>query len=151
MKKQLVAVLMVIFSMLGIFDASYITYEEFSGSVPMCMPPFDCGKVLDSPWASIFGVPLSVYGLVFYSTVFVLAVMNLLEVKVKLPVVKTITRGLRWLGVFGFLFSIYLVTLMQFIIQAWCLWCLVSAITTTSLFIISRFLPKEELAKESSD
>jgi len=38
---------------------------------------------------------------------------------------------------FGFMFSAYLTAIEAFVIHAWCMWCLGSAITMTALFIVS--------------
>ncbi len=150
MKNTLVSLLVVMISMLGIADAGYVTFETFSNRIPVCRPPFECGAVLESKWAYIAGLPVSFYGLLFYSLVFVLAVVNFLELKIKLPVIKSARQGLKYLAVFGFMFSIYLVVLMGLVIQAWCLWCVISAINSTLLFIVTRFLNQEKPAVQPS-
>jgi uncharacterized membrane protein len=40
------------------------------------------------------------------------------------------------LSIAGFLFTLYLVFVMAVVLQAWCLFCIVSAISSTSLFLI---------------
>lgn len=151
--KQLLSLALVVISLLGIFDAGFITYEKLSGRIPTCRPPFECGTVLNSDWAYIAGIPLSIYGLVFYLIVFVFSVLNVLEVQLTIPVTKTIRNTIYLLTMFGFGFSLYLIFLMQFIIGAWCLWCLFSAITSSSLFIIAmvlRYVEKKELLQDKS-
>ncbi|MBP7842566.1 hypothetical protein KA017_01025, partial [Candidatus Woesebacteria bacterium] len=64
--KIFISLLFIIFSLVGIADASYITYEKFSGVVPDCGPGFDCGAVLNSKWSSIGPIPLSLLGLAYY-------------------------------------------------------------------------------------
>lgn len=142
MKKTLINLGFVVVSLLGILDAGYISYSTFSNTLPPCRPPFVCAEVLESPWAYIGGVPLSALGLLFYSTVFILAVLNYLQIKVSVPVLKTIPNTLRALAIFGFLFSLYLMSLMAFIIDGWCLYCLISAITSITLFVLSFGLEK---------
>jgi uncharacterized membrane protein len=151
--KQLFSLALVVISLLGIFDASYITYEKLSGRIPTCRPPFECGTVLNSEWAYIAGIPLSIFGLVFYTTVFVFAVMNVLEVELTIPLTKNISNTLHLLSMGGFGFSLYLMFLMQFVIKAWCLWCLFSAITSSSLFIgvmLLKFVEKREKLQNDS-
>src|SRR5579859_2771296 len=79
--KTFLALLLVICGILGIFDAGYITYNEFSGQIPPCRPPFACDTVLKSAWSHVGPVPLSVFGLFFYATIFLLSVLAVLEVK----------------------------------------------------------------------
>ena len=133
MKKTLVPLLFVILPFLGLFDAGYVTYELYSDRIPVCTPPFQCAAFLENSWAYIAGIPLSVYGFIFYAIVLALAIMNFLELK-------NVKKALRGLATFGFLFAIYVTILMWFVVKAWCLWCVVSAITLTLLFINSRFL-----------
>lgn len=150
MKKTFISLLLVILPFLGLFDAGYVTYEVLSERVPVCTPPFQCAAFLQNDWAYIAGLPLSVYGFVFYTIVLALAIMNFLDIKPKW--VKDVHKALRGLATFGFLFALYVVFLMQFVVKAWCLWCLVSVIILTLLFITSKFLTsvKEVSTKEDS-
>jgi uncharacterized membrane protein len=140
MKQNMLSVALVILSVLGMLDAGYVSYETLTNRIPRCIPPFECGVVLESQWSKIAGVPLALYGLFFYAVVFILAVMNLTEVTIKIPVVKTVKNSLYLLTTFGFCFSLYLMFIQQFVIHAWCLWCLISAVTTTSLFVVAMLL-----------
>jgi uncharacterized membrane protein len=133
MKKTFISLLFVVIPFLGLFDAGYVTYEIFSDRIPACTPPFQCATFLENDWAYIAGLPLSVYGFIFYTIVLALAIMNFLEIK-------NARKALRGLATFGFLFALYVTFLMAFVVKAWCLWCLISAITLTILFITSRFL-----------
>lgn len=133
MKKTIVSLLFVILPFLGLFDSGYVTYEVFADRIPVCTPPFQCATFLQNDWAYIAGQPLSVYGFIFYTIVLALAIMNFLEIK-------DVTKALRGLATFGFLFAIYVTVLMALIVKAWCLWCLVSVVTLTILFITSKFL-----------
>ena len=151
--KTLIPLLFIIFSIIGIADSSYITYEKFAGIVPECGAGFDCGAVLNSKWSSIGPIPLSLLGLIFYSTVFILGTLIVLDIDLNTQINNILDRFkfkknhiLRKLNtsellllvtLFGFGFSIYLVSLMGFIIQAWCKYCLISALTSTLLFINS--------------
>ncbi len=147
------SLLIIILSIVGIADSSYITYEKFSGVIPDCGAGFDCGKVLNSEWSSIGPIPLSLLGFIFYTTVFTLGILNYLDFDTK-NFLKKITKKLDlkksnllslittqelllMATTFGALFSIYLVFLMAFVIEAWCKYCLVSAFTSFTLFLIS--------------
>lgn len=143
MIKPLLSLLIVFLSILGIADAGYLTYEKLSGSVPVCGPGFDCGTVLNSPYANIGPVPLSVLGLLYYATIFSFALMHYLAVDLKklnqtlrLPYNFSPLHFLQVFSTFGALFSVYLVILMGVIIAAWCQFCLYSAIISALIWLI---------------
>lgn len=151
--KTFIPLLFIIFSIIGIADSSFITYEKFAGIVPDCGTGFDCGAVLNSKWSSIGPIPLSLLGLVYYLTVFALGVFVVLEVDLQKPlhsffdklkikqdsILRQLTTAelLLLVTTFGFGFSIYLVSLMAFIIGEWCKYCLISAAASSLLFITS--------------
>ena len=151
--KTLITLLIIIFSILGIFDSGYITYEKTIGKVPSCRPGFACAKVLESPWAYIGPLPLSACGLIYYFAIFSVSSLYLLEYDLKKVTYKIFKKWpnkytkqikkydtrqwLMKLTTFGFLFSLYLVSIMAFIIEGWCLYCLLSALTCFILLILN--------------
>jgi len=145
-------------SMIGIADSGYVTYEEFSGKIPVCGGGFDCGTVLQSKWAKIGPIPVSAFGMLFYATIFTLGILEYLAVpfpnkifKKKFPQIHTFLKNLPKIGFYfdeitwqkksfllsiaGMLFTIYLVSIMAFVLNAWCLFCLISAASSTTIFI----------------
>ncbi len=151
--KTLLSVLLVILPLIGIADASYLTYEKLSGTIPACGEGFDCGKVLTSEWSSIGPVPLSVFGLLFYATVLILGSAHLLELDLfgskkaakeqQKPSVLhswrllTPIQALLLVSTFGAVFSAYLVFIMGVVIQGWCLYCLISAAVSVTIFLVT--------------
>jgi dihydroorotate dehydrogenase/uncharacterized membrane protein len=143
MVKSALSLLILVLSIFGIADASYLSYEKLSGNIPGCGPGFDCAGVLYSKWASIGPIPLSVLGLFFYSLVFLFGVLHFLELDLKkfnqtlrMPFNFKPLHFLQVLVSFGLLFSIYLLIIMGIILEAWCQYCLYSAIISMLLFII---------------
>jgi dihydroorotate dehydrogenase len=134
--KQAFILPIVILSLLGILDASYLTYQKVQGIIPPCTPGFQCETVLNSPWANIGPVPLSALGLVFYSIVFIFSAMTLLEKKVKIGKMEN-DDVLMTLALIGGGFSVFLVFLMGVVIKAWCIYCLLSALICALLFIVN--------------
>lgn len=131
--KQTFVLPLVILSLLGILDASYLTYQKINNIIPPCTPGFQCETVLNSPWANIGPIPLSALGLVFYSIVFIFASATLLEKKVKIGKMDN-EDILMTLSIIGGLFSFFLVFLMGVVIGAWCTYCLISAIICALIF-----------------
>ena len=149
--KQLLSMLLIFLALVGIADAGFITYEKIIGVVPPCGNGLDCGAVLNSPWASIGPIPLAAIGVVFYSWVLFLAILNLLEYSIQ-PIIHRVSNQLKLkknhifrqltlmellmaTTIFGACFSAYLVFIMAVPIGAWCRYCLLSAATCASLFI----------------
>ena len=149
--KQILSMALIFLALLGIADAGYISYEKLRGVLPPCGNGLDCGAVLNSPWANIGPVPLAAIGVVFYSWILLLTILNLLEISIK-PIVNRLAKQLKLekqnifrqltlhellLGstIFGAGFSAYLVFIMAVPIGAWCRYCLLSAATCASLFV----------------
>ncbi len=137
--KTFLSLLLVIFTFLGILDASYITYEKLNGIIPPCSTYFKCGDVLNSSWASVGPIPLSALGVLFYSLFFVMSVLYYFGKKeVQLfNFNMRIETFLALQGIFGAAFSLYLLFIMGVILKAWCLYCLLSAMICIILFMVS--------------
>jgi len=140
--KLFLSLILTVLAMLGIMDAGYITYGELSGQVPNCQPPFSCQTVLDSPWSKVGLIPLAAFGLIFYAVMFTFGILSFMDVrsisikKHKVPVHVLIVV----LGSAGMLFSMWLIFVMGVILKAWCLYCLLSAINCSMIFILSLLL-----------
>jgi uncharacterized membrane protein len=123
------AVFLLIVALLGFADATYLTVEHYQGVIPPCSVVSGCETVLTSAYSVIAGVPVSLLGAVFYFIVLV-GVFSFLESK------KTVL--LKWsllFTIFGILFSLWFIYVQAFILGAWCLYCLGSALTSTILFV----------------
>jgi uncharacterized membrane protein len=92
----------------------------------------DCGKVYNSPNASLLGFPNVIFGLTLFPMAVVLGV--LLINGAKLP--KTIWNIGKIPVYFAIFFCIVLLYTSSFIIGALCLWCML-AWTSTTLIVIS--------------
>lgn len=143
--KLALSLLLVVLSLTGIVDASYITYQDFTNQIPPCTTEFQCEKVLTSEYAHIGPIPLSGLGALYYLTIFGLAIAHYLQLDLsKLPILSKLRYplrpidGLLVITALGFLFSIYLMFLMAVVIQGWCLYCIVSAGISTTLFLLTQ-------------
>ncbi len=120
-------------ALLGLGAASYLAYVEVNSVEAVCGPVGECNIVQSSPYAQLFGVPIAIWGMLSY-----LAILALWAGERFLS-----SRGALWcalglvlLTLFGTLFSIYLTLLELFAIKAICLWCLSSAVLTTSIMVL---------------
>lgn len=115
-----------VLSLAGLADAIYLTVEHLSGRSVRCTVTGGCSEVLGSPYATIGGYPLALFGALAYFTAFSLATLaafgsrragNLFAV----------------LAALMFAASLWLVYLQAFVLHAFCQYCLLSAAITTLL------------------
>jgi len=123
-------------ALLGIADSVYLTIHHYTAEPVPCSLISGCEMVLTSQYAEMFGIPTAAYGIAAYLTAFVLAIL-------------TAFMSRSWWNVFGavvtvmFGFTAYFLYLQAYVIEAFCQFCLISAATTLTLFIIfivSKFL-----------
>lgn len=125
-----------ILAAIGFIDASYLTVSHLTGSAVNCSISGGCDTVLGSEYSEIFGIPLSFLGLGYYATIFFITLYCLDSTSRKALSFLTL------LPLGGFAFSLYLVYLQIFVIEAICQYCMVSAINSTILAILGLFLLK---------
>jgi uncharacterized membrane protein len=133
MSKKLLLLLVAI-SLVGLADASYITYQKINHIIPPCSAQFACETVLSSKWSAIGPIPLSLLGCFFYATVLTLSISLFLSHT-------TIHTRLRFnpaiilmiVGISGLAFSAGLLGIMGIVLKAWCLYCLISAACSMSI------------------
>ncbi|OGI72688.1 hypothetical protein A3J61_00140 [Candidatus Nomurabacteria bacterium RIFCSPHIGHO2_02_FULL_38_15] len=130
---KIIAIVFVVISALGFIDATYLTFQHFSGNIPPCTID-GCEIVLTSQYATIAGIPVALLGSIYYLTLLILSILFLDSKKVN------ILRLASYITIAGLGTSLYLVYLMFFVIQAVCQYCLVSATTSTLLFIAGLYV-----------
>lgn len=133
-----VLLLLFVFALLGFSDSTYLAIKHYNNSLPPCTIINGCEKVLTSKYAEFAGIPTALYGSLFYLTILVLLV---LYVDLKKEWIK---KSIFYLSSLGFLFSLFLIALQVFVIEAICLFCLVSATSSTALFVISGVAIKKD-------
>ncbi len=125
------AIVVFIVALAGFADASYLAIEHYQGVIPPCSIVSGCETVLTSSYSVMFGIPVALFGALFYLLV-AAGAFAYLEGKHE-----RLFRYSLLVTVFGLLFSIWFVYLMAFIIHSYCLYCLGSATTSTILFILA--------------
>ena len=128
LRKLALALMAVAF--LGFLDAMYLTAHRFFGVPIQCNLTHRCDTVLSSSYSEILGVPVVVMGVLFYLTVFFGGYLYLEHKNKKLlAAVSLLTFG-------GLLFSIWMTVVQAFILHAFCQYCLLSAASSTALFLL---------------
>ncbi len=113
----------------GIADAVFLTVHHYNAEPVPCGAGFDCEMVLTSPYAEIGGIPLAAFGAAAYFVAFSLAILAAFGDR-------------RMWSLFGIqvtlmtCFAGWLIYLQAMVIHAYCQYCLISAATTFTLFII---------------
>jgi uncharacterized membrane protein len=125
----------IVLALIGALIAGYLVISEVTNTQTICPATgaFNCDLVQKSIYSRIGPIPVAVLGLVGY--VAILSVL-LLESRVTLFAErgKLLVFGMTLIGL---LFSGYLTAMEAFVLQAWCVWCVASAIAMTLLFIVS--------------
>lgn len=147
-KAKWLPITMLVVSILGFADATYLSVKHFTGENIPCTITHGCDVVTKSAYSEILGIPVALLGSAFYLTVFALVFLAMDNKNMRL---------LRYAGLFtivGFGASLWFLAAQAFLIRAFCQWCLVSAATSTVLFalgfvLLPLVLKKEELTTSS--
>lgn len=119
-----------IIALLGFVDAVYLTTKYYSGNIN-CSIISGCQEVLGSQYSDIIGIPLALLGSLYYLFVLIAAMLYIdSQNKWALKIISIFPT-------IGFLFSIWLTYLQAYVIKAFCQYCLLSALTSTILFVLS--------------
>lgn len=119
-----------LFAVLGLLNAGFVYVRVQSGGPLPCFVVSGCDTVQASSYAYLFGVPLSLWGTLYYAitalcSLFLFVVSSRVDWNTRFIY---LLRAWFLLAVFGFLFSWYLFALQAFIIGAFCSSCLFSLI-----------------------
>lgn len=124
-------------SFIGFLDVAYLATKHYLGTALNC--PFfgNCEQVTASQYAVIGGVPVALLGAIYYLIVFILAIAHLDSEN------KKILHFIAYFTILGFLASLWFLYLQLFVIGAICLYCVLSAITSTVLFTLGLVVIKK--------
>lgn len=126
---RLVIIVVLVVSFFGFLDAVYLTAQHYSDTPLICSTVGGCNQVITSKYATIGHIPVALIGSIFYLTIFILG--NIYASTRK----KRVKTFLSYLTIAGFLTSLWFVYLQLFVIRAICFYCIVSAATSSILFI----------------
>ena len=110
---------------IGIAEAVYLIRKRMAMEKPVCILGEECHVVLESKYNKIFGVHNDVLGLAFYITVSFITAFLVIGVE---PIVLWVLLANLAIGG-GAVMSFFLVYLQWRVIKAWCIWCVMSALT----------------------
>jgi len=117
-------------SFIGFLDASYLTISHYTGAALNCSVLKGCEQVTNSPYSVIFNIPVALLGSLYYLTVLILSILYF-DTKNS-----SILKIIAPFTILGFGASVWFVYLQFFVIKALCQYCMVSALTSTILFVL---------------
>ena len=131
-------------ALIGFFVALYLWAHNAGLTGPIVCGVGDCATVQSSEYARVGPVPVSAIGVVGYLIVLALSFAGLQPAHRESRVI----GGLLLAGsAAGVAFSAYLTWLEAFVIEAWCQYCVISAVLITSIFLAS--LPELRRLREA--
>lgn len=119
---------------IGLVVAGYLSYLKLAAAPAVCLAtgPFDCNVVLNSQYSELGGIPIAYLGFAVYA---IIGLILYLE--------KRIAFMREWgpliafgIGLFAWLFSMWLVYVQVALLEALCPWCLTHEINFTVLFTL---------------
>lgn len=118
-------------ALVGLFVATYLLLYKLGAFGTIACGDGACEIVQNSPWAYFLGVPVAGWGVAGYVAILGTAFLG---TQPRFADRRWISIGLLILTGAAFLFSVYLSLLEELVIHAWCRWCIVSAILSTTAF-----------------
>jgi uncharacterized membrane protein len=116
-------------ALIGLGDVLYLSYYQYLNLLPSCAIG-GCEIVLSSVYSKFLGVPLSYIGLVFYAYMLCLAALLIIEPRSRALRLAALAYG----GIGFFLSLVFIFYIQLTLLHALCIYCALSALTTTALF-----------------
>ena len=114
----------------GLGVATYLTTVHYAGQPIACGGVGDCEYVNSTRYADLFGVPVALIGALAYATMLVAIVSSLVRRQ------EALMAGAWAVAAASFGFSVYLTYIELRVIDAICVYCVVSASLMTALFVL---------------
>ena len=131
---------------IGLADSFYLFYKYINADPINCLLFDGCNTVAQSQYSHFLGIPLPTFGVLFYAVMFLLIFFLMRHDNL---LIKRLSLGG---AIVGFIFSLYFTYLQGFVIQAFCIYCLISALVSTLILCLLIFInnKKEEVVENES-
>ena len=114
----------------GIAVAGYLTWVHYDEAALVCVAGGGCETVQQSSYAEVAGLPVALLGLGSYTIVLGLILWDA-------PYARLAAASLAFVGL---AFSVYLLVLQLFVIDAVCVWCMANDLVIAPLLAITTAL-----------
>jgi uncharacterized membrane protein len=120
---------LLVLSGVGVLLTAYLVHAEYAGAaLKGCSIGSSCDVVLSSRWATLLGLPTSVWGLAAYAALAGAALIGRADRRWQIA----------WpFAFFALIFSAYLTTISLAVIGAACPYCLTSLALVTAIFVLA--------------
>lgn len=132
---------------IGLVVVSYLSYLKLAEAPAVCVEtgPFNCNVVLNSQYSELAGIPIAYLGFAVYAAIGVILVLET-RVDFLRQWGLLLTFGV---GLFAWLFSMWLVYVQFALLEALCPWCLTHETNFTVLFALICYRLYHEIFSES--
>jgi len=129
-------------AILGLLISTYLTwlhYKPEGRSFCSINERFDCDAVNKSRYSEIFGIPVSILGMLGYAAFIALSITLLSRHTFDHDWIKMkkINRTMMVLAAIAFIFTVYLSTIQAFVLKTWCVMCIVSGLIIIMILILT--------------
>lgn len=135
---RILSIVFLVVAFLGFVDAAYLTVHHYIAIPLPCTILNGCEVVTTSAYSTLGPIPIALLGALYYGCVFFLMLLYR-ETKQKAYLITA-----SWLVGGAFAVSVWLVYLQGYVLHSWCQYCLVSAVFTTLLTVLSVMLWRSE-------
>ena len=118
----------------GFLVARHIYKHKKENKPLVCPIGFECDFVVKSDYSQFMGVSLEIFGMIYYASLSLFYLLSLFVFSI-IPAILSSFLLLASLG--AFLFSLYLLCLQIFVLKKGCSWCVVSALISILIFILT--------------
>ena len=145
MTKQTIVRWIIILTVIGLIDALYLAYSALTHNPLACnVTGLDgCNIVAASTYSRFMGIPLAVFGVMFYGAILITSVFAYLFSN------RTLYYGLLGASLLGALCSVYFMYLQFFVIKALCVYCALSFVISLLIFLASLYLFRKYLPESA--
>jgi uncharacterized membrane protein len=116
----------------GLAVSVYVRYKKARNEVLVCPLNFECEDVIHSKYSAILGIPIEVFGLLYYSLFMVAYGAALVAPGI---ITAPMFAGLAVIAFVAMMFSVYLLY-VQVLLREWCIWCLASFFASLIIFYL---------------
>ncbi len=121
-----------VLALVGLFISAYLLLYGMGFYGDLLCGVGSCEVVQTSDYAVFLGLPVPGWGTAWYAGIFVLALWMAAGRTEEGAAGRLIALG----AAAGLAFSIYLTVVEAFVLEAWCRWCVASAVLTVLIFLL---------------
>ena len=121
--RTIICIAAAIVSLAGLADATYLSVQALTGETLGCGGSPDCFRVLGSAYARVAGIPVALFGVLAYFSVFSFATFSAFGYA-RARTFLILIIGAMFLG------TLWLLYVQAFLLHAYCRYCLFSAAIT---------------------